>query len=107
MDYPPPRHLLRDLRLEIARADGRVEVSGPGPLEARSRGGGVSAGVLGVAVDVLGATRLYVETDAQGKFEVSLPPGRYVFRVREGRRRMEFVRQLPADRNDLDLRITW
>jgi len=54
MDYPPPRHMLRDLRLEIARAGERVEVSGPGPGETRSRGGGVSAGVLGVAVDVLG-----------------------------------------------------
>lgn len=60
-----------------------------------------------VAVDVLGAKRVYSQTGASGSFEVELPPGRYVFRVREGRRRMEFQRQVSAEEQNLTLTITW
>lgn len=52
--YPPPVHMLGDLRLEITGERDGLRVEVPAPPETRDRSGAVSAGVLGVAVDVLG-----------------------------------------------------
>ena len=75
----------------------------------------VSGSILGVdgaprpyvSLDILGAERVYTETNDQGEFEVDLPPGRYVFRVRDGRRRMEFERPVGAEDTQLELPVTW
>ncbi|HVN36736.1 MAG TPA: PaaI family thioesterase [Myxococcota bacterium] len=62
-DYPPPHHILRDLRLEVdLRGDGpRVRV--PVVRELCGPDGSVRAGVLGVALDVFGGN-LAVEAAA-------------------------------------------
>jgi len=52
--YPPARHMLRDLRLEIWRRRGEITVRAPGGARVHSRAGAVGAGALGVAVDVIG-----------------------------------------------------
>lgn len=52
--YPPARHLLRDLRIEIWRRNGEVTVRAPATPGVRSRAGAVGAAALGVAVDVIG-----------------------------------------------------
>jgi acyl-coenzyme A thioesterase PaaI-like protein len=52
--YPPAQHMLRDLRLEIWRRDGRVTVRAPAVSGVRNRAGAVGAAALGVAVDVIG-----------------------------------------------------
>jgi len=52
--YPPARHMLRDLRLEIWRRDGEVAVRMPAVAALQNRAGAVGAGALGVAVDVIG-----------------------------------------------------
>src|SRR5262245_36285469 len=52
--YPPARHMLRDLRLEIWRRSGEITVRAPGGARVHSRAGAVGAGALGVAVDVIG-----------------------------------------------------
>jgi acyl-coenzyme A thioesterase PaaI-like protein len=52
--YPPTRHMLRDLRLEIWRRGGAVSVRAPAVAGVRSRAGAVGAAALGVAVDVIG-----------------------------------------------------
>ena len=52
--YPPPRHMLRDLRLEIWRRRGEITVRAPGVAGVRNRAGAVGAAALGVAVDVTG-----------------------------------------------------
>jgi len=52
--YPPARHMLRDLRLEIWRRGGEVTVRAPGAAGVRGRAGAVGAAALGVAVDVIG-----------------------------------------------------
>jgi acyl-coenzyme A thioesterase PaaI-like protein len=52
--YPPARHMLRDLRLEILRRGGEVAVRAPAVAALRSRAGAVGAAALGVAVDVIG-----------------------------------------------------
>jgi acyl-coenzyme A thioesterase PaaI-like protein len=52
--YPPARHMLRDLRLEIWRRGGEVTVRAPAVAGVRSRAGAVGAAALGVAVDVIG-----------------------------------------------------
>lgn len=53
-DYPPPHHLLRDLRVEIVRRAGGVAVRAPAAPGVCGPGGGVGAGALGVVLDVLG-----------------------------------------------------
>src|SRR5258705_10910285 len=52
--YPPARHMLRDLRLEIWRRGGEVTVRAPAVAGIRSRAGAVGAAALGVATDVIG-----------------------------------------------------
>jgi len=52
--YPPARHMLRDLRLEISRRGGEVAVRAPAVTPVRNRAGSVGAAALGVAVDVVG-----------------------------------------------------
>jgi acyl-coenzyme A thioesterase PaaI-like protein len=52
--YPPARHMLRDLRLEIWRRNGQITVRAPADAGLRSRAGAVGAAALGVAVDVIG-----------------------------------------------------
>ena len=52
--YPPARHMLRDLRLEIWRRRGEVTVRAPAAAGLRNRAGAVGAAALGVAVDVIG-----------------------------------------------------
>jgi acyl-coenzyme A thioesterase PaaI-like protein len=52
--YPPPRHLLADLRLAILRRGDALAVTAPAVPEIRNRAGYVGAGALGVAVDVFG-----------------------------------------------------
>ena len=52
--YPPARHMLRDLRLEIWRRGGEVTVRAPAAAGLRNRAGSVGAAALGVAVDVIG-----------------------------------------------------
>lgn len=52
--YPPARHMLRDLRLEIWRQRGEITVRAPGVARVHSRAGAVGAAALGVAVDVIG-----------------------------------------------------
>ena len=47
-----------------------------------------------VSIDVLGPGTVYTETDEKGQFNVTLPPGAYVIRVRDGNRRMEFSREV-------------
>jgi len=54
--YPPPRHLLADLRLAILRRGDALAVTAPAVPEIRNRAGHVGAGALGVAVDVFGGT---------------------------------------------------
>lgn len=62
-EYPPPRHVLRDLRIEVdARGDSPV-VRAPVVREVLGPGGGVRAGVLGIALDVFGGN-LAVEAAA-------------------------------------------
>jgi uncharacterized protein (TIGR00369 family) len=46
--------MLRDLHLEIGRRDGSVAVRAPAVSALHSRAGAVGAGVLGVAIDVIG-----------------------------------------------------
>jgi len=52
--YPPERHLLRDLRLEIDRRQGPLCVRAPVAPELLGADGSVGAGVLGTAIDVFG-----------------------------------------------------
>jgi acyl-coenzyme A thioesterase PaaI-like protein len=52
--YPPPRHMLRDLRLEVCHRASGVTVSAPAVPAIRNRAGHVGAAALGVAVDVIG-----------------------------------------------------
>src|SRR5688500_18479588 len=52
--YPPKRHMLRDLRIEIWRRGVGVAVRAPAVAAIHSRAGGVGAAALGVAVDVIG-----------------------------------------------------
>ncbi len=53
-NYPPDRHLLRDLRLEIDRREGPLRVRAPIVAELLADDGGVGAGALGVAIDTFG-----------------------------------------------------
>lgn len=84
--------------------DSRVEVT----VEIKGADGSPKSQV---AVDVLGPARVFAETNAQGVLEVSLPPGSYVFRVRERGRRMKFERQVarpdPPAAITLKLKVNW
>jgi carboxypeptidase family protein len=60
-----------------------------------------------VAVDVLGPTRVYTETDASGHFTVRLRPGSYVIRVREGNRWMEFPQAINEKSNKAQFSVAW
>jgi acyl-coenzyme A thioesterase PaaI-like protein len=62
-DYPPPQHILRDLRLEVDLQDEQPLVRVPVVRELLGPGGAVRAGVLGVALDVFGGN-LAVEAAA-------------------------------------------
>jgi acyl-coenzyme A thioesterase PaaI-like protein len=52
--YPPERHLLRDLHLEIDRRKGPLQVRAPVVPELLGPDGSVGAGALGIAIDVFG-----------------------------------------------------
>ncbi|HXK22583.1 MAG TPA: hypothetical protein VMS55_07900 [Myxococcota bacterium] len=62
-DYPPPHHILRDLRLEVDLRGGGPRVRVPVVREMLGPDGSVRAGVLGVALDVFGGN-LAVEAAA-------------------------------------------
>ena len=62
-DYPPPHHILRDLRLEVDLRGESPCVRVPIAPELLGADGSVRAGVLGVALDVFGGN-LAVETAA-------------------------------------------
>jgi uncharacterized protein (TIGR00369 family) len=54
-DYPPARHVLRDLRLTVEHhPDGTAVAWIPAPPEVRNPSGSVRAGALAVLVDVVG-----------------------------------------------------
>ena len=54
-EYPPARHILRDLRLEVEhRPDGTALAWIPAPPAVRNPSGSVRAGVLAILVDVVG-----------------------------------------------------
>jgi hypothetical protein len=61
----------------------------------------------GVSVEIMGPKTVYTETDASGDFSVKLVPGTYVFRVRDGTKRMEFERQIGPNDTKLELRLKW
>jgi hypothetical protein len=61
----------------------------------------------GVSVDVLGPSTVYTETNAQGAFSARLRPGNYVIRVRDGRRQMEFQKQVAPGENVVQLQLSW
>lgn len=50
--YPPPHHVLSDLGLQIDRRDGALRVEMPVQEAGLDAGGGLRAGLLGVAFDV-------------------------------------------------------
>jgi len=60
-----------------------------------------------VAIDILGPTKVYTETDGSGRFTVRLRPGSYVIRVREGDLRMEFPQRIGAGSNEAQFRLAW
>lgn len=62
-EYPPARHLLRDLRLEIERHGGETAVTAPVVAEIQTDQGGVRAGALGIAIDTFGG-RVAIEAAA-------------------------------------------
>ena len=62
-EYPPPRHFLRDLRVEVDQRNEQTAVRVPVARELQGPGGAVRAGVLGIALDVFGGN-LAVEAAA-------------------------------------------
>jgi len=60
-----------------------------------------------VAVDILGPTRVYTETDISGRFAVRLRPGSYVMRVREGNRWMEFPQEVNEKSDKAQFQVAW
>jgi hypothetical protein len=60
-----------------------------------------------VLVDILGPSNVHTQTDAAGRFEATVRPGAYVIRIREGRRRMEFSRQLKDEVNTGQFNLGW
>jgi len=60
----------------------------------------------GVAVDILGPTRVFTETNQEGKFSVEVVAGRYTVRVRDGSRRMEFPVVAP-NQSEVRLAVPW
>src|SRR4029453_6070501 len=61
----------------------------------------------GVSVDILGPKKVSTETDGSGRFRVRVRPGTYVIRVREGKRRMEFSRQIRQGKHDEQFQLAW
>lgn len=62
-EYPPPQHVLRDLRIEVDHRGASPVVRAPVVPELLGPGGALRAGVLGVALDVFGGN-LAVEAAA-------------------------------------------
>lgn len=60
-----------------------------------------------VPVDVLGPSKVYTETDSSGRFSVNLLPGRYVVRVRDGARRIEFAQEIVPGQQQARFQLTW
>lgn len=60
-----------------------------------------------VPVDILGAIKVYTETDSSGSFTVRLRQGSYVIRIRDGDRRAEFRQQIVAGSNQARFQLTW
>lgn len=60
----------------------------------------------GVAVDILGPTRVFTETNLEGRFSALVVEGRYTVRVRDGSRRMEFPVVVPSE-SEVRLRVSW
>jgi hypothetical protein len=61
----------------------------------------------GVPVDVLGASKVFTQTDATGKFKVTVPAGSYSIRIRDGANHMEFRQQVGANDISATYRLTW
>jgi len=64
----------------------------------------------GVLVDVMGGRRLFTQTGDNGEFSVTLRPGFYTIRVRDGNRRQEFpldVEQVPGEALRPVFRVEW
>lgn len=62
-EYPPPNHVLRDLRIEVDQRDASPVVRAPIVPELLGPDGAVPAGVLGVLLDIFGGN-LAVEAAA-------------------------------------------
>lgn len=60
----------------------------------------------GVAIDVLGPTRVFTETDPEGRFSVEVAAATYTVRVRDGSRRMEFPGVTPRE-SEIRLTVNW
>lgn len=60
----------------------------------------------GVAVDILGPTRVFTETNREGSFSARVVAGRYTVRVRDGSRRMEFPVVVSTE-SEVRLRLSW
>lgn len=60
----------------------------------------------GVAIDVLGPTRVFTETGPDGRFSVEVAAGTYTVRVRDGSRRMEFPGVVPSEA-EVQLSVNW
>jgi hypothetical protein len=60
-----------------------------------------------VSVDIIGPKTIYTQASAEGQFSVTLTPGTYVFRVRDGAKRMEFERQITPNDTRADFRLKW
>ena len=59
-----------------------------------------------VAVDILGPTRVFTETNEEGRFSVEVVAGRYTVRVRDGSRRIEFPGLVPNE-SEVKLTVPW
>jgi uncharacterized protein (TIGR00369 family) len=62
-DYPPRRHMLRDLRVEVDLRGDQPVIRAPVVPEILGPGGAVRVGVLGIALDIFGGS-LAVQTVA-------------------------------------------
>lgn len=60
-----------------------------------------------VLVDILGPSKVFTQTDREGRFSAELMAGAYVVRIREGRRRMEFSRQIQNGVNEDQFQLAW
>lgn len=60
-----------------------------------------------VNVDIIGPISIFTKTDREGTFQVTVPAGTYVIRVRDGGRRMRFSRSINDTPREVILRLTW